>query len=167
MIYTANGNFTNNKTTPGFKSLTTCLPVQTQSLTKEHFGQKSINNLIYTTDGNTGIGIRDKNNKLHIKSINENFTVPDNQFCMKNNNGDEECINYAFLLLAKELIFSILPEESRNYDTLNNLSKDDIKKFLPIDGIIPSDILTDNIPSDILNNIPSDILNNLPISDQE
>ena len=136
MIYTANGDFTNNE------SLTTGLPEQSQSLTNEHFGQKSTNNLIYTTDGNAGIGSRDKNNKLHIKSINENFTVPDNEMCIKNNNGDEECINYAFILLAKELIFGIIPEEFRNYDILNNLSKEDIKKYLPTSDIT-TDITTD------------------------
>ena len=47
-----------------------------------------------------------------------------------NENGDEECINLAFILLAKELILGVIPEEYRDLELLNSMSKADIKQNL-------------------------------------
>ena len=116
MKYSANGIFVYKKSITG--------------LTKEHFNNSiiekwSADNLIYTTDGKVGIGTRDPRKKLHI-----NGDIKSNNICLTNENGDEECINLAFILLAKELILGVIPEEYRDLELLNSLSKDDIKQNL-------------------------------------
>ena len=127
MKYSANGTFVYKNTV---QSLTTGLPGKTQSLTTEHFNNSiiekwSADNLIYTTDGNVGIGIRNPKKKLDI-----NGDIKANNLCIINDNGNEECINFAFILLAKELILGSIPKDYRDFDLINRLSKDDIIKYL-------------------------------------
>ena len=125
MKYSANGNFIYKKTTTGLPGhhRPVCLQGKeagpafgAQSLIKEHFDISvienwSADNLIYTTDGKVGIGTRDPRKKLHI-----NGDIKTNNLCLTNENGDEECINFAFILLAKELILGIMPKEYRDFE---------------------------------------------------
>lgn len=99
---------------------------------KENFSNKvienwSADNLIYTTDGKVGVGTRNPTKELDI-----NGDIRMKNLCMLNNNGEEICINAAFLVLAKELILGVIPKEYRDLNLLNSMSINDLsKKLIP------------------------------------
>jgi len=99
---------------------------------KENFSNKvienwSADNLIYTTDGKVGVGTRNPKKELDI-----NGDIRMKNLCMLNNNGEEICINAAFLVLAKELILGVIPKEYRDLNLLNSMSINDLsKKLIP------------------------------------
>lgn len=92
-------------------------------------GQRSetTSGMIYTTDGKVGVGTRNPTKELDI-----NGDIRMKNLCMLNNNGEEICINAAFLVLAKELILGVIPKEYRDLNLLNSMSINDLsKKLIP------------------------------------
>ena len=106
MSYKANGDFINVKENFDNKII-------------EHF---DTNELIYTANGNVGIGTNNPQKKLDI-----NGDVKAKKICFVNSdNTDETCIDYSIALLTTELLRDIMPEDKKDFNELGSMNTSDI-----------------------------------------
>lgn len=105
MSYKANGDFENIKET--FKNDII-----------EHW---QVDNLLYTANGNVGIGTNNPEKKLDV-----NGDIRVKKLCFVNDENDERCIDYNSTLLMSEMLKSVLPDQNKDMTRLNSMSSQEI-----------------------------------------
>lgn len=102
MSYQANGNYTENKT----KII-------------EHF---DANNILYTANGNVGIGTENPEKKLDV-----NGDIRAKNICLVNSDGtNERCIDFSVAFLTTEMLRAILPENIQDLSDLSSMNTTEI-----------------------------------------
>ena len=92
---------------------------------KEHFDDQKkleLNNLLFTANGNIGIGKTDPQKKLDVDG-----NIRAKKICfVSNDDNDERCIDYSIALLTTEMLRSVMPNNVKDLDQLSLMNKSQI-----------------------------------------
>ena len=97
----------------------------------EHFDNKiiehlNINELLYTANGNVGIGTNNPQKKLDI-----NGDIRTKKICFVNSDDtDETCIDYSIALLTTEMLRDIMPDDKKDLNQLSSLDTIEIGQII-------------------------------------
>lgn len=81
-----------------------------------------LNNLLFTANGNVGIGTSNPQKKLDVDG-----DIKVKKICFSNqDNTDETCIDYSIALLTTEMLRNIMPENINDLTQLSTMNLDDI-----------------------------------------
>ena len=113
---------------------------------KEHFNDKiiehwEVDNLLYTANGNVGIGTNNPQKKLHVEG-----DIKAKKICLTNEDGtDEKCIDYSLALLTTEMLKTAMPENMKDLNKLSSMNISDISDLI---NNINEDITENTMPED-------------------
>ena len=126
MSYQANGDFIKNKKIEHFNN----------EKIIEHW---EVDNLLYTANGNVGVGTSDPKKKLHVDG-----DIKANKICLTSADGtDERCIDYSLALLTSEMLRTAIP--NNDLEQLSSMTSSQINELITT---MNNDITSATLPDD-------------------